>query len=144
VGQHPIVRARHGSGAPARRIAASLDAIAEHFLHRTNVSLPPVADLRLHEPGAHPRVRALLVLPPLGPRHHHVNVAATAPGADEPLSPLGNGGLGPVLLGQLGGIGLDLVTARLAPHDQPHASRGGIAERHRWPGLRSHPRCRCP
>jgi hypothetical protein len=27
-----------------------------------------------------------LTLPPLGPGHHHVDVAAAAPGADEPLA----------------------------------------------------------
>ena len=76
----------------------------------------------------------LATLPRLGPGHHHVDVAAAASGADEPLSPLGNGGLGPVLFGRLGGIGLDLVTARLAPHDQPNASGSRVAERHRRTG----------
>jgi len=72
------------------------------------------------------------MLPPLGPGHHHVDVAAAAPGADEPLAPLRDGGVGAVPLGHLGGVGLDLVAARLALHDQPHARRGGVPEGHRW------------
>jgi len=34
-----------------------------------------------------------------------------------------------------GGIGLDLVATIPAPYDEPHAGRGGTAERHRRPGL---------
>jgi len=32
-------------------------------------------------------------------------------------------------------VGLDLMLAILAPHDQPHVGRGCIAQRHRRPGL---------
>jgi hypothetical protein len=35
----------------------------------------------------------LLTLPSLGPGHHHVDIAAAAPGADEPLAPLEARGL---------------------------------------------------
>jgi hypothetical protein len=34
----------------------------------------------------------------------------------------------------LGGIGLDLMTAIPARHDQPHARRGSVAGPHRWAG----------
>jgi hypothetical protein len=60
----------------------------------------------------------LLALPPLGPGHHYVDLAAAALGTDKPLSPIGNGGLGAVALGHFGGGWLDLVAARLAPHNQ--------------------------
>jgi hypothetical protein len=40
-----------------------------------------------------------------GPGHHHVDVAAAAPGADEPPAPLGDGGFGAVPLGHLRGVG---------------------------------------
>jgi hypothetical protein len=43
-----------------------------------------------------------------------------------------------VPLGHLGGIGLPLVAASPAPHDQPDAGGGSVAERHRWAGLRFH------
>jgi hypothetical protein len=36
------------------------------------------------------------------------------------------------------GVGLGLVAAILAPHDQPDTGRGSIAERHRWAGLGFH------
>jgi hypothetical protein len=42
----------------------------------------------------------------------------TALGTDKPLAPIGNGGLGAVALSHFGGVGLDLVAARLAPHNQ--------------------------
>jgi hypothetical protein len=51
---------------------------------------------------------------PLGSTHHHVDVAAAALRADEPLAPLGNGGLGAVPRGDLRRVGLGPVTARLA------------------------------
>jgi hypothetical protein len=37
----------------------------------------------------------------------------------------------------LGSVGLYLVTARFAPHDEPNASRGGVPERHRRTGFGS-------
>ena len=45
-----------------------------------------------------PRYRRLV------PGRHHVDVAAVARRADEPLALLGNSGLGPVALGHLGSI----------------------------------------
>jgi hypothetical protein len=52
-------------------------------------------------------------------------------GADEPLTPIGHSRFGAVPLGHLGGIGLDLMLAFLAPNDQPDAGGGSVAERHR-------------
>jgi hypothetical protein len=42
------------------------------------------------------------------------------------------------LPGHLGGVRLDLMAASLAPHDEPHARFGCVAERHRRAGLRFH------
>jgi hypothetical protein len=41
--------------------------------------------------GGPSRATDTLALPPLGRGHDHVDVAAAAPGADEPLAPLGDG-----------------------------------------------------
>jgi predicted protein tyrosine phosphatase len=49
----------------------------------------------------------------LGPGHH--DVAAAARGADEPLVPLGNGGLGTVPFGHFGSVRLDPVAAAFEP-----------------------------
>ena len=67
----------------------------------------------------------LLALPPLGPGHHHVDVAAAARRADEPLAPLGDACFGPVALGDLGSIRLDLMTALRAPNNETHPSLAG-------------------
>ena len=39
-----------------------------------------------------------------------------------------------------GGIGLDLMLAILAPHDQPDLGSGGVPQRHRRAGLGFHAR----
>jgi hypothetical protein len=39
--------------------------------------------------------------------------------------------LAPYRCGHLGGIRLDLVLTRLVPHDEPHARRSRVAQRHR-------------
>jgi hypothetical protein len=57
----------------------------------------------------------LLTLSPLGPGHHHVDAAAAAPGAEEPLAPLDDRGVCAVPLDHLGGVKLDPMAARLAP-----------------------------
>jgi hypothetical protein len=57
-----------------------------------------------------------------------------APGADEPLAPLGNGGRGAIAPCHLDGVGLDLMAACLAPHYQPHVRCGCVPERHRRAG----------
>ena len=76
----------------------------------------------------------LLTLSPLGPGHNHVDIAAAAVRAHQPLAPIGNGSLGAV---SLGGVGLGLVTARLAPDDKSDTGRSRVAERHgrTWRGL---------
>src|SRR5205814_2102294 len=73
--------------------------------------------------------------------HHHVDIAAPAPAADEPLFRREEDCLGAVVACELGGIRLDLAGAIPAPYDEPHACRGG-SERHRRAGLRFHPRRR--
>jgi hypothetical protein len=50
------------------------------------------------------------------------------------LVPIEHGRFGAVPGSHLGGIGLELMLAFLAPHDQPHAGRGGSPERHRRRG----------
>jgi hypothetical protein len=52
-------------------------------------------------------------------------------GADQPLAPIEHGRFGALPSGHLGGAGLDLVLAALAPDDQPDAGGGSAAERHR-------------
>jgi hypothetical protein len=57
----------------------------------------------------------LLALPSLGPGYHHVDVAAAAARADEPLAPFGDGGPGAIPLGHLGSVGFDPMAARPTP-----------------------------
>jgi hypothetical protein len=95
----------------------------------------PRSDQRQAKIGA---CLSLLVPPPLCPGHHHVEVGAAALGTDEPLAPLWNGCLRAVTARKLGGVGLDLVAARLTPHDESDASRSRVADRHRRAGLRFH------
>ena len=45
---------------------------------------------------------------------------------------------GTVPLGHLGGIGLDLTLASIAPNDQPDAGGGSVAERHWRAGFGFH------
>jgi hypothetical protein len=40
--------------------------------------------------------------------HHHIDLAAAAAGADQPLAPIEHGGIGAIPGSHLGGIGLDL------------------------------------
>ena len=63
---------------------------------------------------ARPGLRAsagagLTFLASSGPRHHHIDVRATAFRADKPLAPIGHSRLGAVSGGRLGRIGLDLM-----------------------------------
>jgi hypothetical protein len=69
--------------------------------------------------------------PPLAPGHHHIDVAAAAPGADKPIAPIGNACLGAVPLGHLRRVGLGPVTARLAPDHKSDTGRSRIAQCHR-------------
>jgi hypothetical protein len=66
----------------------------------------------------------------LGSAYDHIDLTAAALGADQPLSPIGHRRCRAVPLGHLGGVGLNLVAAILAPDDQPDAG-GGVAKRHR-------------
>jgi hypothetical protein len=68
---------------------------------------------------------------PLCPSHHHIDLAAAAFRADQPIPPLGNGHFGAVALSLFGGIGLDLMAVISAPHDQTNAGSGRAARRSR-------------
>ncbi len=61
------------------------------------------------------------------PSHHHINLAAAAFRADQPVPPLGNGHFGGVALSLFGGIGLDLMAAISAPHDEANAGSSRTA-----------------
>jgi hypothetical protein len=72
-----------------------------------------------------------VALPPLSPAHHRIDLPAAAVRTDEPGAPIEHGRFGAVPSSHLGGIGLDLMLAILAPHDQPDLCRGSASERHR-------------
>ena len=74
--------------------------------------------------------RRLESLSRLGPSDDHIDLPTTAPGTDEPIAPIKNAGPGAELPGHLGRVRLDLMAARLAPHDQPHLGVRCVAERH--------------
>jgi hypothetical protein len=59
--------------------------------------------------------------------HDHIDFAAAAFGADEPVPPRGNGHFGAVALSLFGGIGLDLMAAISAPHDETNAGSSRAA-----------------
>jgi hypothetical protein len=62
---------------------------------------------------------------------HHMGLPAAALAADKPGVPIEHWGPGVVPGSYLGGVGLDLMLAILAPHDQPDAGGSSVAERHR-------------
>jgi hypothetical protein len=62
----------------------------------------------------------LIVRSSLGASDNHLGIVAPAFGADQPGTPIENCGLGTVALSLLGGIGFDLMAARLTPDDQPN------------------------
>jgi hypothetical protein len=64
---------------------------------------------------------------------------AAAAGAYEPGAPIEHRGCHAISLGHLAGVGLDLVLTVLAPHDQPDAGGGSVAECHRRTGVGLHP-----
>jgi hypothetical protein len=66
----------------------------------------------------------LAVRSPLRPGHDHIDFAAAAFGADQPLAPIGHRHFGAVALNLFGGIGLDLVAAVPAPHYEADAGSG--------------------
>jgi hypothetical protein len=51
------------------------------------------------------------------------------------LAPIEGRRFNAITSSHLGGIGLDLMLAFLAPHDQPDACSGGATQRHRRAGL---------
>ena len=77
-------------------------------------------------------------LSPLGAGDYHVDRSTPASRAHEPILPIENAGSRAILSRHLDGVGLDPVPARLAPNDQPHARRSGVAQRHRRSGMRFH------
>jgi hypothetical protein len=76
-------------------------------------------------------------LPPSA-RQHKVHLAPAAPRANQPLGPVTNRRFGTVALGLLGGIGLDLVPASPAPHDDTHLRRRRAAEGRGWAAVGFH------
>jgi hypothetical protein len=82
--------------------------------------LAPVRDLGQRSP-----------LSPLRPGYDHIDFAAAAFGADQPLAPIDHGRFGAVASSHLGGVGLNPMLAFLAPNDQLHAGGGSVAERYR-------------
>jgi hypothetical protein len=83
-----------------------------------------------------PRTKSLLS--PLGSGDDHIDRSAPAARAHEPIAPIENAGPGAISPGHVGGVGLDLVVARLTPHDESDVCRSRVAERHQWAGLRFH------
>src|SRR6516164_4496071 len=70
--------------------------------------------------------------------HHHVDLPATAPGTNQPLTPVEHGSVSAIASSHLGGVGLDLMPAFLAPDDQANLGRGGNAQRHGWAAIGLH------
>ena len=64
-----------------------------------------------------------LHLSPLGPGHHHLDVAAAAPGAEEAIAPSEDRDISAVPLGHLDRIRLDRMAAYVAPDNQPRRAR---------------------
>ena len=83
-------------------------------------------------------VLSLAIRPPLSSGNNHINLAAAAFGADQPPAPIEDRDIGPVSLRLLRRIGLDLMAAISAPHDEANLGTGGVAERHRRPRLGFH------
>ena len=67
----------------------------------------------------------------LRPGHHEIDFAATALRTYQPLALIESRRVRAVSSNHLDGVGLDLVVATLAPHDEPHVRRSRVAERHR-------------
>jgi hypothetical protein len=63
----------------------------------------------------------------LGPCDNHVDLTAPAFRADQPVPPFGDGHFGAVALSLFGGVGLDLMAAISAPHDEANAGSSRAA-----------------
>ena len=71
---------------------------------------------------------------PPRPSQHKIDLPPAAARAHQPRRPIRDRGLRAIALGQLCGVGFDLMLARLASHDHPHLRRGSAAERRGWVG----------
>ena len=69
---------------------------------------------------------------------NEIDPPAAALAADKPLVLVGDAHLGAVAFRHFGRVGLDLVPAIAAPHDQADLGRGGVAERHRRAAVGAH------
>jgi hypothetical protein len=74
----------------------------------------------------------------LGPGHDHIGLPSATAGTDKLLAPIEDAGVGAVPSSHLCRVGLDLMLARLAPHDKPDLGSGSGTERHRGAGLGFH------
>jgi hypothetical protein len=136
-GAHCRLSARH-----PRPRRAPLDgrasAIRSRHASRRDLSLRPPRAARGRRPA--PCARPNRHASSLRPRHHEVGLPAAALAADEPLVPVRDGQIVAVALCHLGGVGLDLVPALAAPHDQTNASRRRGSQCHRWASVSVHRR----
>jgi len=99
---------------------------------------PPRADIRRGTkrhlwttPSKQERSDLIHSLPTHGPGHDHIGLPSAASGTDEPLAPIENAGVGALPSSHLCRVRLDLMLARLAPHDKPDLGSGSATERHR-------------
>jgi hypothetical protein len=65
------------------------------------------------------------------PGHDHIGLPSAAAGADKPLAPIEDAGVGAIPSSHLCRVRLDLMLARLTPHDKPDLGSGSGTERHR-------------
>jgi hypothetical protein len=78
--------------------------------------------------------RGLLMLSPLGPGHLHIDVAATAPEAEEPLAPITDRDMSTCRRASFGGTELGRMVAIQASPDQPLPATDQLT-------AGAHPRC---
>jgi hypothetical protein len=86
------------------------------------------------EPGRDGRALRSLCPPLTG--NHHIDLPAAALRTDQPLAPIEHWHFGAIPSSHLGGVGLDLMLAFLAPNDQRDS--GSTTERHRCAGVGFH------
>jgi hypothetical protein len=67
-----------------------------------------------------------------GSANDYIDPSAPTLAAQKPGVPVRDAHLGTLARSHLGRVGLDLVPAIEAPHDQPHVRQCGVAERHGW------------
>ena len=66
------------------------------------------------------------LMTPLGPRDDHIDRFTPATRAHKAIAPIEHRRPRAVSSSHVGRVGLDLVAARLTPHDQPNASRAAL------------------